>query len=130
MSYNLTIIAATFHRQLADEMIEAATKQLAEQGANLAETIEVPGSYEIPLIAQQAIKAKKSDALIVLAYIEKGETLHGEVMWHVVHQSLINLQLKHGIPMGLGIIGPGATEEQAKVRATPSAKHARRSEMP
>ena len=32
--------------------------------------------------------------LITLGYIERGETQHGEVMGHVVHRALVELQLR------------------------------------
>ena len=62
--------------------------------------------------------------LVVLGYIERGETLHGEVMGHVVHAALVQLQLSHRKPIGLGIIGPGATAEQAEARKVSSARAA------
>ena len=86
----------------------------------------VPGCYEIPLQAHRLLKNKRYQALIVLGYIEKGETLHGAVMGHVVHQSLINLQLEFNTPIGLGIIGPGATIEQAQTRQDSTARAAAR----
>jgi hypothetical protein len=45
-------------------------------------------------------------------------------MGHVVRRSLVELQLKVKKPIGLGIIGPGATEEQALVRQSSCAKNA------
>ena len=66
------------------------------------------------------------DLVVVLGYIEKGETLHGEVMGHVVQRALIDLQLKYRKPIGLGIIGPGATTEQAESRKTGYAEDASR----
>ena len=72
----------------------------------------MPGSYEMPLIADVLLGREDVDALVVLGYIERGETLHGEVMGNVVHAALVQLQLKHRKPMGLGVIGPGATPEQ------------------
>ena len=76
----------------------------------------VPGCYEVPLLASKLIARADVDALVVLGYIERGETLHGEVMGHVVHRSLMDMSIAHGKPVGLGIIGPGATSEQAEVR--------------
>jgi 6,7-dimethyl-8-ribityllumazine synthase len=78
--------------------------------------VPVPGSYEVPLVADALLSRESIDALVVLGYIERGETLHGEVMGHTVHQALVQLQLQHKKPIGIGIIGPGATAEQAQVR--------------
>jgi len=110
------IVAAEFNRELIEGMIEAARQEMAAQGVELGSILRVPGCYEVPLVAARAIADDAVDALIVLGYIERGETLHGEVMGHVIHRALVDLQLKHGKPMGLGIIGPGATVEQAQAR--------------
>ncbi len=120
----LAIVAASFHRKLAEEMVAAATAQAQKEGAEIAQVIRVAGSYEIPLIARQLLKNGNPDAVIALGYIEKGETLHGEVMGHVVHQALMNLQLTYGKPIGIGIIGPGATKEQAEARKMGAARGA------
>ena len=37
-------------------------------------------------------------------------------MGHVVHHALVNLQLVHRKPIGMGIIGPGASKEQMMAR--------------
>ena len=37
-------------------------------------------------------------------------------MGHVVHAALVELSLAHRTPIGIGIIGPGATEAQALIR--------------
>lgn len=121
---NVAIIAADFHKNITDHMVRAAKKELSKKGINLVSSIRVPGSYEIPLAAKYVIDEGKVDAIVVLAYIERGQTLHGEVMGHVVHDALIRLQLKHNMPMGLGIIGPGATKSQAEKRKTNASKAA------
>ncbi|MEX0649656.1 MAG: 6,7-dimethyl-8-ribityllumazine synthase [Candidatus Andersenbacteria bacterium] len=121
---NISLVVATFHRKLADDMIQAAKTKATELGWTIQDIIEVPGTYEIPLAAAVLLETKEPDALAVLGCIERGETLHGEVMGHVVHRALIDLQLKHRTPIGIGIIGPGATEEQAQVRKNGAAQGA------
>jgi 6,7-dimethyl-8-ribityllumazine synthase len=66
---------------------------------------------------------------VVLGYIERGETLHGEVMGHTVHAAIVQLQLQYKRPIGIGIIGPGATKEQAELRKTDYAAAAVRATM-
>src|SRR5262245_28718252 len=126
---SIAILAAEFNKELVDFMVEAASKEAAAVGANLVRVVRVPGSYEMPLLADRLLGLSQVDALVVLGYIERGETLHGEVMGHVVHTALVELQLRHGKPVGIGIIGPGATAEQAEVRKGPSAASAVRAAL-
>jgi len=83
----------------------------------------------VPLIADALLARADVDAVVVLGYIERGETLHGEVMGHVVHSTLVQLQLQHKKPVGLGIVGPGASAEQAEVRKVSSARSAVRAAL-
>jgi 6,7-dimethyl-8-ribityllumazine synthase len=112
----VAILAADFNKQLVGAMIDAATAELQESGAALARVVRVPGSYEVPLIADVLLASDEIDAVVVLGYIERGETLHGEVMGHVVHAALVQMQLRYRKPVGIGVIGPGATLEQAVTR--------------
>lgn len=123
MSACVSIVAAAFNQQIVEPMIEEAQRAIQQNGGAVLTVVRVPGAYEIPLTAKLLLSGD-TDVLIVLGYIEKGETLHGAVMGQVVHQSLMNLQLEYGKPLGLGIIGPGATLDQAEKRKVPYARAA------
>src|SRR5688500_16252527 len=97
-------------------MVAAAREEAGTLGVEITREVRVPGCYEMPVIVASLLPRKKIDAVVVLGYIERGETLHGEVMGHVVHKALIDLEIEHAKPIGLGIIGPGATPQQADVR--------------
>jgi 6,7-dimethyl-8-ribityllumazine synthase len=114
---DLGLIAADFNDEIVQTMIDSVTKEAAARGVDIVSVTRVPGCYEIPLVADLAL-GSPCDGLVVVGYIERGETLHGEVMGHVVHAALVNLSLAHGKPVGIGIIGPGATLAQAQARAT------------
>lgn len=120
----LAFVVARFHETIAEAMLAAARDEAAEHGAQIVETIELPGCYETPLIAEALLARRGIDAVVVLGFIERGETLHGEVMGHVVHRALVEASLRAKKPVGLGIIGPGATLPQAQVRKEPSARAA------
>jgi 6,7-dimethyl-8-ribityllumazine synthase len=123
------LVASLFHSEITEAMIQASEKLLRASGGLVVDVIRVPGAYEFPLAAQCLIEDERVDLLVVLGYIEKGETLHGEVMGHVVQRALIELQLKYRKPIGLGIIGPGATAEQAESRKIGYAEDASRAAL-
>lgn len=110
------MVAAEFNKPLVNAMIEAARNELRAADAELVDVVRVSGAYEIPLVADAVLAKADVDALVVLGYIERGETLHGQVMGHVVHAALVQIQLRYRKPMGIGIIGPGATADQAELR--------------
>lgn len=119
--YRIAIVAAEFDADLIDAMIAAARAELDAAGAKLVELVRVAGAYEVPLIAGLLLERRGIDGVVVLGYIERGDTLHGEVMGHVVHQRLVEMQPEYYKPIGIGVIGPGATLDQAEVRKVPYA---------
>lgn len=125
----IAIVAGEFHTELSNAMIAAAKREADKHGAEVTHVVTIPGSYEVPLIADALLARGGIDALVALGYIERGETQHGEVMGHAVHAALVQLALTHKKPIGIGIIGPGATKEQAEPRKEPYAEAAVRAAL-
>jgi 6,7-dimethyl-8-ribityllumazine synthase len=125
----VAIVSAEFHEAIAEAMLAAANAEAASFGARVVETVHVPGCYETPLMTERLLGQKQIDAVVVLGCIERGETLHGEVMGHVVHRALVESSLRYDKPVGLGIIGPGATPAQAAARTDGAARAAVRAAM-
>lgn len=126
----IAMTAADFNESIVGAMIDAAVDEIRAQGASLAgEVLRVHGSYETPLVASRLLARRDVDAVVVLGYIERGDTQHGEVMGHAVHGALVRLSIEHGKPVGLGVIGPGATLEQAEARKDPYARAAVRAAL-
>jgi 6,7-dimethyl-8-ribityllumazine synthase len=126
----VAVVAAEFNRPLVDVMIASALDEAGRHGARLAlDPLRVPGCYETPLVVSRVIARKDVDAVVVLGYIERGETQHGEVMGHVVQAALVQLAIAHDKPVGIGIIGPGATAPQAEERKDAYARAAVRAAL-
>ncbi len=120
----ITIVAADFNKDIVNPMIEAALQATEALGYPTPTLVRLPGCFEMPIICRKLMGHPAVNAVVVLGYIERGETLHGEIMGHCVQQALIDLQLQTGKPVGIGIIGPGATLEQAEKRKLAYAKAA------
>ncbi len=120
----LAILAAEFAPAIIEVMIEEATREATTGGAEVVRVVRVSGAYELPLLADTLLANEHVEILIALGFIERGETQHGEVMGHLVHAALIDLQLKYKKPVGIGIIGPGATLDQAEKRKVDYARSA------
>jgi len=123
-SFSFAIVAATFHKETVEKMIQASTEELSLQRHTLHSLTHVPGCFELPLAVKKILEKDGVDGVIVLGAIERGETLHGEVMGNQVYRALIKLELSSEKPLGMGIIGPGATHDQILERAIPAAKNA------
>lgn len=112
----LSIIASRFSPGIMDNMVKSAIAEVESLNLKVLRTVRVPGAYEVPLAMKTVLEKGDSDAIVVLGYIEAGETLHGEVMGHVVHSEIVRLSLEYKIPLGIGTIGPGSSLVQVESR--------------
>ena len=112
----LGVCIGEFHNKLMDRMLEDARVSAEAMGATIDKVVWVPGTYEAPLVVENMLQDPTLDACVVLGYIEKGSTLHGQEMGATFSIIAKQLELEYGKPVGMGIIGPGATAEQAEMR--------------
>lgn len=121
---NLGIVCGSFHREQVERMLNYAIDEAVSKNWEVSEVVWVPGSMEAPLAIDRMLQSTEVQGAVVLGIIERGETDHGLVMGQSVTKSVIELQIKHNKPIGLGIIGPGAEPEHIEPRLEPHARSA------
>jgi 6,7-dimethyl-8-ribityllumazine synthase len=121
---NLGIVCGSFHREHVERMLNYAIDEAVSKNWEVSEVVWVPGSMEAPLAIDRMLQSTEVQGAVVLGIIERGETDHGLVMGQSVTKSVIELQIKHNKPIGLGIIGPGAEPEHIEPRLEPHARSA------
>ena len=120
----IAAVCGSFHKEEIQRMLEYAENEANINGAEISKIIWVPGSMEVPLALNRLLEDSEVDAAIALGIIERGETQHGLVMGQAVTRSIIELQIKFGKSIGLGIIGPGAEKHHIEPRLEPHARSA------
>ena len=105
-------------------MLDVAQETAKSLGLEVSKVISVPGSMEIPLALSKNIYGSDIVGGVVLGIIERGETKHGLVMGHAVIASVIDMQLRAGKPVGVGILGPDIFPSQIQPRLVSYAKGA------
>jgi 6,7-dimethyl-8-ribityllumazine synthase len=114
--WKVGIVAALWHRDILDPMIESARKIFADAGLK-PENISIhdaPGSFEVPLIG--AALMDKVDALIGLGIVLQGETMHAQNIMQSTTQAIMDLQVAHKKPFAFEILHVH-TLDQAKERS-------------
>ena len=124
MTNSIAIVAGSFHKEMVEQMVEEAKIAASDNDMILEEICWVPGSMEVPLQLKRLLLRESIDGAIVLGIIEKGETDHGLVIGQAVMKTLVELQLIHDKPIGVGIIGPGAEVHHLGPRIEPHARNA------
>ena len=118
----ILIVEARFYEDIADALLEGATRALQKAGA-VTERISVPGSLEVPPAIAIALDAAERrgmpfEGVVALGCVIRGETLHFEIVSQESARALLDLSVARRIPVGNGILTVD-TDAQAFVRARP-----------
>ena len=117
-------VCGSLYREDVERMLAHAEDEANSLGISIDEVVWVPGSMETPLALKRMLDDGSLDGAITLGIIERGETQHGLAMGQAVIRSIIELQLETDLPIGLGIIGPGAEPHHIRSRLEPHARAA------
>ncbi len=112
------IIASRFNEFITTQLLEGARDTLVRHGVteNDIEMVWVPGSFEIPYIAQKMAKLKKYNAIICLGTVIRGSTPHFDYIANETAKGIAKVSLDSGVPCIFGVI-TADTLEQAIERA-------------
>jgi 6,7-dimethyl-8-ribityllumazine synthase len=94
------IVASKYNARYVDAMIRAAEAELHLNQAAEVRVLRVPGAFEIPVVAAElAGSTPPWDAVICLGVVLRGATTHAQHIGEAVSAALMNLQVKHRVPM-------------------------------
>ncbi len=112
------IVISRFNSFIGERLLAGAFDALERHGAEQGDiTVAwVPGSFEIPLIAQKMARSGKFDAVICLGALLRGDTPHFDYLASAVTREIGAISLDSGIPVICGVLTCN-TMEQAVDRA-------------
>ncbi len=100
----VALCVATFYQDLADKLEAGAREALEQGGITEIEKFEVPGAFELPLIARYAAQSGKFKAIVALGAVIRGETDHYDYVCGEAARGIQTVQLTTGIPVGFGVL--------------------------
>ena len=111
------IVVGRFNELVSSRLLEGAMDCLIHHGVDkkAISIYWVPGAFEIPQAARR-ISGKKTDALICIGALIRGDTLHFDILASQVVKDLAAVARDSGKPLSFGII-TAETQEQALERA-------------
>ena len=115
---NITIIAARFNKTITQRLLDGALAKLRQHNVHEDDirVVWVPGSYEIPFMADHFANDPQCMAIICLGAVIKGETSHDQHINRFVSTNLGKIAVETGTPVIFGII-TCETLEQANARS-------------
>ena len=114
----LGLVVAQFNKErpVTHEMAERGREAAADAGAEVVETLEVPGAYDTPLAADRLARRDDIDAVAVLGAIVTGDTDHDRVIADAAARGLTDVSLERDTPVAFGVTGPGMSASEAHER--------------
>src|SRR3954463_3885333 len=112
------LVAARFNGTIVEDLVGGALDGLRRHGVADGEIdlVRVPGSFEVPLVAQRLAGSKKYAAVICLGAVIRGETTHYDHVCAAATSGIARASLDSGVPVIFGILTTD-TLEQAVNRA-------------
>ena len=117
----VALCVATFYTELAEKLEAGARAALDEAGVSAIDRFEVPGAFELPVIAKYAAESGRYEAVVCLGAVIRGETDHYDYVCGEAARGIQDVQLETGVPCGFGVLTVD-TMEQALDRVQGGAK--------
>ncbi len=119
----MAAVVSRYHGELTGAMLQSALVELAASGIPAAgvRVVEVPGAFEIPLVARELARRSDVDAVLTFGLVLRGETSHDHWVAHGAVSGLVQASLETGKPIALGIL-TCSTLAQARARALPASR--------
>ncbi|MCL7411287.1 MAG: 6,7-dimethyl-8-ribityllumazine synthase [Methanosarcinaceae archaeon] len=116
MVINLGFVVAEFNRDLTYQMELLGIEHAKFLGAEVKETILVPGVFDMPLAIKKLCEQDDIDAVVTIGIVIEGATRHDEIVVQQASRKIMDLALEYEKPVTLGIAGPGMTRMEAHQR--------------
>ncbi|MBP2029778.1 6,7-dimethyl-8-ribityllumazine synthase [Methanohalophilus levihalophilus] len=116
MTMKLGFVVAEFNRDLTYQMELLGKEHATFLGAEVVDTILVPGVYDMPLAIKKLCSRDDIDAVVTIGAVIEGATKHDEIVVQHAARKITDLSLEFDKPVTLGIAGPGMTRMEAHQR--------------
>jgi 6,7-dimethyl-8-ribityllumazine synthase len=112
----VAVIAARFHAEITDSLLEGAVSAFSQHGASDADVtaIRVPGAWELPQTAARAVATGRFDVIVTLGCVIRGETPHFDFVCQEATLGLGAVARRADIPVVFGVL---TTDDLAQARA-------------
>ena len=107
----VALCVARFYPELADKLEQGARDALSEAGADGVDSFEVPGAFELPLVAKYAAQSGRYDGVVCLGAVIRGATDHYDYVCGETARGIQDVQLETGVPCGFGVLTVNTMEQ-------------------
>lgn len=114
----IAVISAAWHADIVAQARNSLLAELARQGLpnEQVDCFEVPGAFEIPLVAQRIARAGRHGAIVACGLVVDGGIYRHEFVAAAVIDGLMRVQLDTGVPVLSCVLTPQSFHEQTEQR--------------
>ena len=112
------VVVSRWNAFITERLLEGTLDTLKRHGADtdIVDVVRVPGTFEIPLLAQNLAQSGRYDAVICLGCLIRGSTAHFEYIAGECTKGIGQAMMQSGVPVTFGVLTTD-TIEQAIERA-------------
>jgi 6,7-dimethyl-8-ribityllumazine synthase len=111
--FRFGLVVSRFNDLLTGRLVEGALDCLTRHGARDEDitVVKVPGSWELPLVAERLAVSSKVDAVIALGVLIRGATPHFDYLAGETARGLSHVALTSSIPVSFGVLTCDSLEQ-------------------
>lgn len=115
---SFAIVVSRWNELITRRLLEGALETFRRHGGSEENitVLWVPGSFELPLVADRLAKSGKYQAVCCLGAVIQGSTMHHDYINHQVAAGIMRSSQESGVPVLFGVL-TCETMEQAMDRA-------------
>ncbi len=100
------IVVARWNESITSKLLDGAIETLLAKGVaeSAIDVAWVPGSWELPVIAEQFAQSLRYQAVLALGAVIRGETTHDQHINRAVSESLADIAVRTGVPVLFGLL--------------------------
>lgn len=95
----IAFIKANWHADIVDQVLKGFEADMAAQGRKVSISVyDVPGAFEMPLLAKKLGETGRFDAIVAAALVVNGGIYRHEFVAQAVVTGLMDAQMATGVP--------------------------------
>ena len=104
----IAVICSSWHSDIVDKAKQSLLAEFHRSPTppGQVEQFEVPGAFEIPLLAQRLARSGRYDAIVACGLVVNGGIYRHEFVGATVIDALMRVQLDSGVPVMSAVLTP------------------------
>ena len=102
----ISLVVSKYNSFVVDRLVTGCLKTLGEAGISEANIgiVYVPGAFEVPVAVKRLISQTKTDAVITLGAVIRGETPHFDIIANECARGIGSIGIETEVPVVFGVL--------------------------